>query len=525
MQRIVNKIWKDSAAYRRVWHYAECLYTYRHSVLFISAVRISHGLSFTLLLTLLNGCAWVAKPLDGFRALVGIPPVQTTVKIHAPSAWQAPLPHEGRLTLLKAWWQQFNDPLLIHLIDAAQAVSPSIATAKSRIEQARAKQVSANAALLPAVNANGSVSRGLDSLFFPPATISSIGLATQWELDVFGANQAGRNAAQARLDGATAAWHDARVLLAAEVASQYNMLRSAEAQLANAQRDADSRAETVRLTEQLVEAGFQAPANAALAQASAAQASNTLELQSARCALAIKALVALTGEDEVSLRKQLQTASGKLAEPVEINVAAVPAEALAQRPDISAAAYEVIAASADITQLQAQRYPKISFSGKISAMNIELAVAPKGGSVWSVGPLAVTLPIFDGGLRVANVDAARAHYTEASINYAAKLRNAVREVEEALINLHSMQQRMIELEKAVDGYQTSFTTEESLYNGGLASLVELEAVRRSLVQAQNVLLDLRRERIDAWISLYRALGGGWNTADSGVADSKTALFK
>ena len=462
----------------------------------------------------LNGCAWMPKQADDFRTMIGLSPPQTSVNMPTPLTWQAPLPHAGKLTTLNAWWQQFNDPLLLRLIDAAQIVSPSIATAKSHIEQARAKQVSADAALLPDVNANASINKGLESLFFPAATISSIGLATHWELDLFGGNQAAQDAAQARFTGATAAWHDARVLVAAEVANQYNSLRSCEAQVAFAQTDANSRTETAHLTEEMTRAGFQTPANTALAKASAAQAASTLISQSARCTLAVKALVALTGMDEVRLQQQLQLARGKLAEPLTIHVAAVPAEALAQRPDIFVAAYDVIANSADITQLQAQRYPKISFSGKISAMHMEIAATPQGGTVWSIGPLAVTLPLFDGGLRTANVSAARARYDEASMIYAGKLRNAVREVEEALINLRSMEQRRIEVQKAVEGFNTAFNAKEALYKVGLANLLELEDTRRTTVQAQNILLDLQREHIAAWISLYRALGGGWEAAST-----------
>ncbi|NOT84305.1 MAG: efflux transporter outer membrane subunit [Methylococcaceae bacterium] len=456
--------------------------------------------------------------------MIGLQPPQTTVKLPAPPNWQAPLPHGGKLMELKAWWQQFNDPLLLHLIDQAQTVSPSIASAKSRIEQARAKKVGATAALLPDLTANASGSRGLESLFFPAATIGSIGLQTRWELDLFGGNQAAQDAAQARVEGATASWHDARVLVAAEVANQYNILRSCEAQVAFAQTDANSRSETSRLTENMSQAGLKPPADAALASASSAQARNTLLTQSAQCDLAIKALVALTGDAEPKLRKRLQVASGKLAQPVSMTVTAIPGELLAQRPDIIAAGQEVIAASADITQYQAQRYPKISFSGKISMMQLDVAPAPKGGTVWSIGPLAVTLPLFDGGLRVANVEAARARYTEASLIFTGKIRSAVREVEEALVNLHSMGQRNEEVAKAVAGFNTAFAAKEELYKVGLVSLIELEESRRLAVQAKTGQLQLRRDQIAAWISLYRALGGGWTTAEAGKVEPQKALF-
>ncbi len=477
-----------------------------------------------LLSVALNGCAWMPKQLEGIRTLVGLPPPETTVKLPAPSDWQAPLPHGGSISELKAWWQQFNDPLLLQLIDEAQVVSPSIATAKSRIEQSRAQKVSATAALLPDLNATGSISRGLVSLFFPPATISSIALQSNWELDLFGGNQAKQTAAEVRITEATATWHDARVSVAAEVANQYNTLRSCEAQLAFARTDAHSRRETARLTEEMSRAGLQAPANAALANASAAQANNTLMAQMALCKSAIKALVALTGEAEPSLKQRLLVTTGIVPQPQLIEVASVPGDVLKQRPDIIAAGQEILAVSGDVAELQARRYPKISFSGNIGLMNLDVSPASKGGTVWNIGPLSVTLPLFDGGVRAANVEAARARYTEASVNFAGKVRNAVREVEDALANLDSTSKRNAELAKAVAGYKEALTAKQELYKVGLVSLIELEESRRLYVQAQTGQIQLQHDHVSAWIALYRALGGGWMVADASLSETKKVLF-
>ncbi|MES1162304.1 MAG: TolC family protein, partial [Rhizobacter sp.] len=134
-----------------------------------------------------------------------------------PPQWQAPLPHEGQLTVMSAWWRQFNDPLLVDLIGAAQSVSPSVASAASRIEQARATRVAAGAALLPSLDADASAVRGKQDFITGMATTYSAGVQASWELDLFGGRRAARDAAQARAEGATAAWHDARVSVAAEV--------------------------------------------------------------------------------------------------------------------------------------------------------------------------------------------------------------------------------------------------------------------------------------------------------------------
>jgi NodT family efflux transporter outer membrane factor (OMF) lipoprotein len=440
----------------------------------------------------------------------------------APAQWQAPLPHGGQSADLTRWWQQFNDPLLAQLVTAAQDVSPTLATAQSRVAQARATRVAAGAALAPALSGNASILRGRQDFASPLGSTASAGLQASWELDLFGAGRAGRNAAQARLEGAQAGWHEARVAVAAEVATSYVALRACEAQLKQTQADAASRGETARLTDLSAKAGFQAPATQALSRASAAQARVQLTSQQAQCDLNVKALVALTGIDEPSLRAKLAPATATVPQPAEINVAAVPAEVLNQRPDLYSAAQDLVAASADVSQARAQRLPRVSLSGSISAARAETSSFTVNGTLWTLGPLAVSLPIFDAGTRAANVDAAKARYDEASTAYRAKLRNAVREVEEALVQLQSSAQRSEDLRIAAEGFEVSYRATDSRFRGGLTSLFELEDARRTAVQAQSLLIDLQRERVSAWISLYRALGGGWSAVDSRDAATASA---
>jgi multidrug efflux system outer membrane protein len=463
---------------------------------------------------LLAGCAGLTPPSATTAPAAGAAAI--------PSQWQAPLPHDGQLGDLQRWWQQFDDPLLAQLIEAGQQASPTVAAARARIEQSRAARVASGAALLPSLDAGAAVSRGRFELGAPIGTSASASLQAAWELDLFGANRAGRDAAQARLEGSQASWHDARVSVAAEVASTYLSLRACEAQVAQTQFDATSRAETARLTELAAKAGFQPPASADLARASAAQGSATLTQQRAQCDLAVKALVALTGLAEPALRERLGAATAKLPQPAQITVATVPAQALAQRPDLLAAARDVSAASADASQAQAQRYPRIGLAGHIGPARFESGGASTSGTVWSLGPLTVSLPVFDGGTRRANADAARARYEAAAASYAASLRTAVREVESALVALQSTAARNEDARVAAAGFERSYRAAESRFRGGLASLFELEDARRSAVAAQSALIDLQRERVAAWISLYRALGGGWSATDAQAAGAGAA---
>lgn len=459
--------------------------------------------------TLLAGCATALPPQ--------VPPQPA-----APPQWQAPLPvaeglpHGGRTAALAQWWRQFDDPLLVDLIAAAQAASPGVASALSRIEQARAARTVAGAALGPTLDANASAARGRFDVFTPTGTMLGAELRTAWELDLFGGGRAGRDAAQYRLDSAQADWHDARVLVAAETGVAYVGYRACEAQLEQVRSDAQSRDETARLTTLAADAGFRPPAAAELARASAAQGRYQAEAQHQRCESDLKALVALTAFDETALRAHLAAATARLPQPTTIDVTQVPAQVLNQRPDLYAAAQRVAAAAADTAQAQAQRYPRVGLSGFVGPSRFETGGVAFSGTVWSVGPVQVSLPLFDGGARAANVEAARARYDEAAAAYTAQVRQAVREVEQALVALQGTAARGVDARHAADGYEASLRATDALYRGGLANLFEYEDARRNALLARRELIELDRERVVAWISLYRALGGGW-TGDAQLA--------
>lgn len=426
-----------------------------------------------------------------------------------PAQWHAPLPHGGDPRALNAWWQQLGDPLLVEVVEAAQAASPNLAAARTRIAQARATRVGAGAALLPAVDGSASVVRGNSQPPLPLATTAQAGLQASWEIDLFGGQRAALRAARARLAGAQAGWHDARVSVAAEAANSYIGLRTCERQREVADNDARSRSETARLAGLSERAGFTAPATAALARASAAEASARATQQRSQCEVELKALVALTAIEEPELRRRLATPWQDPSASVQLAVAAVPADAITQRPDVYQAELEVAAASDDVGTARADRFPRLSLTGSIAAGVLRTGGGSTNAQTWSIGPLALTVPVFDAGRRAANVEAAEARYDEAAAVYKARVRQAVREVEEALVNLEGTQRRAEDARTAAEGYRTSFVATEARWRGGLASLVELEDARRALLAAETALVGLQRERVAAWIALYRAVGGGW----------------
>jgi len=441
-----------------------------------------------------------------------MPPTQVPVVL-APQ-WQAPLPHQGTVANLSQWWQQQGDPLLVELIEAAQAASPTVAQSLARIESARASRVTAGAALQPKVDASLSANRGVSQPNVPVATTAAAGLQASWELDLVGANRAVRNAATAQMEGTQALWHNARVSVAAEVASLYYGLSTCQRLLEVARKDAGSRAETARLAQLNATAGFTAPATAALARASAAQANSSVTSQAAQCDVNTKALVELTAISEPEFRRKIATARVEPAQAAPITIAAVPAQALTQRPDVFAAERDVVVASAQVGSAKAQRYPRLTLNGSIGALRYASQGVETNLDTWSFGPLALTLPLFDGGQRVANVAAARANYTQAVATYRARVRQAVREVEEALVNLQSTDARRLDAEVSTQGYAESLAATQSRFSQGMASLLELEESRRTALAAESAQLALQLERKRAWVALYRALGGGWEPSQN-----------
>ncbi|WP_230403601.1 efflux transporter outer membrane subunit [Undibacterium curvum] len=420
------------------------------------------------------------------------------------------LPPTTQAASLQQWWQAQGDPALLQLISAAQAVSPGIAQAWANIETARAARVSSGAALLPTLDATASASRARSQPGMPVSNSGQAGVQTSWEIDVFGAGRASRDASQASLDASRALWHDARISVAAETATQYVNARQCQLTLALTRKDSESRQETARVTALSVKAGVASQNQLVLSQAAAAEGNNRSLQQQAACEVERKALVALTGLPETEVATLLQQAAAQSVwQPVGIS--SLPASVLNQRPDVYAAEQEMTAAYAEISAAQAQRYPRLTLTGFVGRARLDSGATELTGPSWSLGPVNLTLPLFNGGRLAANVDAAEARYLASASNYQAKVRQAVREVEEALVNLRSAEARQQDAALAARSYAAHAAQTASRYQQGMASLFDLEDARRSAFAAELNESTLQSERRRAWIALYRAAGCGWST--------------
>jgi len=459
---------------------------------------------------LLGGCA------TGLFGNVG--PDYTPVPPPAPAAWHArtpeELPHAGSTRQLADWWAQFRDPALDAMLAAAQTQSNTLAQAAATIERSRAEAIAAGATALPSLEGIASANRAAFTFGGPAAyrTQLQVGLQSSWEIDLFGALARQRESAQAAFEANVASWHDARVSLAAEVANAYVNLRHCEILVAQAVADANSRAAAARATEAAGQAGLQSRSTVALAQASAAEASSILSQRRAQCDLFVKGLVALSALEETALRALLmRSGAGRLPQPQQFRVDSLPARVVAQRPDVAAAERRVAAASADIGRAEADRYPRLTLAGSITPTRISIDSAPALSlTTWSIGP-SLVLPLFDGGRRAANVDAFRAQYAAADFAYRAKVRSAVREVEEAMVRLASAAEREADTITSARGYRANLEGAKIRLDAGFGNVLEIEDARRLSLAADAAVAALAQERVAAWVALYRAVGGGWST--------------
>jgi NodT family efflux transporter outer membrane factor (OMF) lipoprotein len=452
-------------------------------------------------------------------------PIAAPPPAQAPQAWQAELPHGGSAANLQQWWLQFDDARIGRLVEMAERDSPTLTQAWASIEKARATLRSTRAQALPSVSANASVSRSNQLQSAQSVTTGSsrsAGFDASWEIDLFGKLRRNAQASEARVDARTADWHDARVSLAAEVADTYVQYRACNLLADAYQREADSTAATERATATAVQAGFTAPSDAALARASLASAQSSLLQQRTQCGLLVKSLVYLTGADEPSLRALLAGGEDRIPQPAALQVQAVPAQVLRQRPDLAALEREVAATGAEIGAAQADLYPSLSLGGSVSLSASSLA---SPATLWSFGP-SLSIPLFDGGQRRAALDTAQANHLSALASYRQGVRAVVRDVEEALLNLDGAGRRADQAATATREYRSYFLSSESNWRAGRTSLLALEEARRSALSAETTETTLQQNRVQYWIALYKAVGGGWEPGTpvaepQAMADART----
>ena len=304
-------------------------------------------------------------------------------------------------------------------------------------------------------------------------------------------------------------WHNARISLAAEVATDYVDYRACRLKLCCLRRSSAFLPGNAAHNPYIGGSRLQCVVHPylALAEAGAASASSSAIDQQAQCDLGIKALVAVTGLEEIRVRELLGGDNAPLPTPAEVSIESVPATLISQRPDIISSERQLASAMAKIGVAEASRWPSLNLTGSIAVSHAAgVATTP-----WSLAP-ALSLPLFNAGSLAAKVDSARADYDSALAAHKSNVRTAVKEVEQALVSLDSAARREGDARTSATQYRAYFHASEINWQAGRISLLDLETARRTAISSEVSLIHVNQTRVDQWIVLYKALGGGWQSA-------------
>jgi multidrug efflux system outer membrane protein len=436
---------------------------------------------------------------------------------HVATNWHGRLPHGGATTNLLGWWSGFHDVSLTKLLALSEKNNTSLDVAVANIETARATYQSERSSLLPSMTGTASTQRsGTDAKSAQKVTASTTtsgALDASWEFDLFGKAKNNTRAADARITARIADWHDARVSLAAEVADDYVQYRACRLLAATYREELKSQQQTIKATELSAVSGLKSTADLALVRAGAASSSLSLTAQEAECEVLVKSLAELIGGDEPQVREILREGPKRIPVARHFAIRSVPVDLLRQRPDVYSLEKEVAARALEAGAAEADLYPSLSLSGSVTLNRNSLT----GTNLpWSFGP-SLSLPLFDGGARRAAVKLAKANFDLADANYRAGVLSAVKEVETALVRLDSAYRQMADATTAAREYQAYFRSVDENWRAGGASVLDREEARRSAQSAEITLIGLRRDTIQYWIALYKALGGGWSAEISDIS--------
>jgi multidrug efflux system outer membrane protein len=452
--------------------------------------------------------------------------LRAPVAVDLPEVWRAPLPHDGSMAALTDWWKAFPDPMLVELIERAQAANPNLQVAAARHRQARALVTEARAGLLPQLGMSATSSHGKNLNAIPGiSSQSEAQFNASWEIDLFGGKRAEADEQAAQADAAQHDWHAARVTLAADVAAAYMSLRLAQAREEVAELDGLLAAQLAAWGRQQQEAGLLNASDVALLQTDASLATARRSTERAEAQVALQELALLLGVSAAPLAAELQAPTLPVAwiSPRRLlpgvpafAVHTMPAQLLARRPDVAAAHQRWVAAQAHQRSVDAQRYPQLSLGTLIGEARLSVGGQSSESSLWSIGP-SLTLPLFDSGARRAQGQVALATADEAAAALQAKWQTAVAEVEESLERMAATRDRQREAESVAREWWGIAQRAVLKAQAGLYSGPQRVTSQRNALLAHDDLLTAQADQAQAWFRLYRSLGGGWN-ADPGLTD-------
>jgi len=435
------------------------------------------------------------------------PAVPTDAKVAPPAAWRTTPDHPGP-DLSVTWWDNFGDPGLSRIVAVALADNDDVRIAAARVEELMGQAAFARAQRLPEVD--GTVVYQRDRSINPAYGIPQVENVTEpviafsFDADLFGRLRAADAAARANLLGTRAAQADVRLLVAATAARDWFTLRSLDVRLATLRQTLDARAQTLKLVGRRVSAGYAAQLD--LAQAEAEYRSTEQQIPATELAIrrTEDALSILLGRNPGAIDRSdpaVDTQSPSIP-------TALPSSLLRRRPDIVEAEERVVAADRALDASRAAFMPDLRLSGDWGHVTSTI-LDNHPIDVFTIGA-SILAPIFDAGRLKAQQDSAAARRDQAAFAYRKAALEAFGQVEDALAATQRLHEQLDSLQAQKSALERTLQIASERYKSGYAPFLDQLDAQRNLLSVQLAIAQARADELSAYVTLFQALGGGWD---------------
>lgn len=424
--------------------------------------------------------------------------------------WKVAQPGGDRMS--ERWWELYRDHVLNSLEEQVAISNLNVAAAEARFRQARALVQSAKSGYYPTLSVGAAASRSQTSGNLgsgkgegTTATNFQLPLDLTWELDLWGRIRRGVEASQASAQASEADLAAAILSAQAALAGNYFQLRVLDAQKQLLDTTTAVYRKSLDMTNNRYASGIAARSDVLQAEAqlrsTEAQAID-LGVQRAQLEHAIALLI---GRPPAAFSLPA-TSLAAVAPSIPITL---PAELLERRPDIASSERSMAAANAQVGVAAAAYYPSIQLSatGGLSASSLASLFAWPS-RFWSIGPSA-SVTLFDGGLRNAQSDQARAAYDATVAEYRETVLTAFQGVEDNLAALRILEEEVQVQDQAVQAARQVVSIITNQYQAGTVAYLNVLVAQSTALANERTALGLVGQRLAASVLLVKALGGGW----------------
>ncbi|NYH12117.1 MULTISPECIES: efflux transporter outer membrane subunit [Pseudomonas fluorescens group] len=476
------------------------------SLINLATARGSRLLSLSLCVAMLSACA--VGP-DYQR-----PQTAEIAQYKEAEGWRQANPSDSLAR--GAWWELYGDRQLNELIEKLNSSNQTVAQSEAQYRQAQALVRSARGAFYPSVDLSAGKTRSSQGTGSSSSSLSSSSsgirdtynaqLGVSWEADVWGKLRRGLEANEASAQASYADLAAMRLSQQSELVQNYLQLRVIDQQKRLLESTVAAYERSLKMTMNQYNAGVSGRDAVAQAQTQLKTTQGDLVDLIWQRAQFENAIAVLTGQPPAEFNIAETQDIPKLPQiPLSL-----PSQLLERRPDIASAERSVIAANANIGVAKAAYYPDFSLSmsgGYSSSTSQNLISLPN--RFWSVGP-KMTLPLFDGGIRSAEVDRTEAVYDQTVAKYRQTVLDGFREVENYLVQLKVYEDEAAVRQEALDAARDSLRLTENQYKAGVIAYLDVVVVQATALSNERTVLNILQSRLIASVQLIAALGGGWD---------------